>query len=269
MSGNEATPAIADAGCEPLKAAPAQLQRWKCVCAYDGTDFEGWQSQRGGRALQDVIEARLAQLLGGAVRIHSSGRTDAGVHAVGQVFHFDGNWRHGSERLLAALRAGLPSSIQIKSARPVASDFHSRFSALGKTYAYHLCLGDTDPFRRPYCWCVFKPLDLEAMEAAAGVLQGEHDFRAFSAFNGVEREDTVRQLRRLDLRRKGRQVIITAEGNGFLYKMVRSLVGALVSAAEGKLSCDALLAQLEGKVRTAAVVTAPPQGLFLMNVRYK
>jgi tRNA pseudouridine38-40 synthase len=248
-------------------AAP-RLQRWKAVCAYDGTSFEGWQSQAGGTAIQDVIERRLATLFGTTVRIHGSGRTDAGVHALGQVFHFDAAWRHGADKLVAALRAGLPTTIQIKSMRPVSSSFHARFSAVGKRYVYHVNLGDADPFTRPYCWPVFKPLDVEAMLAAATVLRGRHDFRAFTALNGPEREDTVRELSRLDVVRRGRRIRITAEANGFLYKMVRSLAGVLVAVGEGKLAANDLRALLASKQRTAAVHTAPPRGLFLEKVFY-
>jgi tRNA pseudouridine38-40 synthase len=133
-------------------------RRWKCTCAYDGGGFAGWQSQVGGTAIQDVIEARLAAIFGRPVRIHGSGRTDAGVHAHGQVFHFDAEWRHGTGKLLAAFRTGLPATIQIKSVRPVAAEFHARFQAKGKRYVYHLHLGDADPFTRPYCWAIFKPI---------------------------------------------------------------------------------------------------------------
>lgn len=248
-------------------AAVSRPQRWKCVCAYDGTTFAGWQSQAGGTAIQDVIEARLAQIFKRPVRIHGSGRTDAGVHAHGQVFHFDADWLHGEEKLLAALRV-LPAGIQIKSARPAPTSFHARFSATGKRYEYHVHLGDADPFTRPYAWVVHRPLDVPAMQAAARVLAGRHDFRAFTALNGPEREDTVRELTRLDVVRKGRRLKITAESAGFLYKMVRSLAGALVAAGEGKLSPDAVRALLAGGLRTPAVQTAPPQGLFLMRVFY-
>ncbi len=244
-------------------------KRWRCVCAYDGGALAGWQSQPGGQAVQDLIEARLAVVLGGPVRIHGSGRTDAGVHALGQVFHFDAAWRHGAEKLLAALRSGLPPAIQIKSARVVRPDFHARFSAKGKRYEYRLHLGDADPFERPYSWSVFRPLDLTAMTAAAAVLRGRHDFRAFAAENGTERESTVRDLRRLDIRRRGRRVRIVAEADGFLYKMVRSLVGVLVAVGEGRLAVSEVKAILAGGRRTPAVHTAPPQGLFLMKVFYR
>lgn len=249
-------------------ASESPVQRWKCECAYDGTAFAGWQSQVGGTAIQDVIEARLADVFKVPVRIHGSGRTDAGVHARGQVFHFDAAWRHGAEKLLAAMRSGLPPAIQIKSARAVRSDFHARFSASGKRYVYRLQRGDADPFIRPYCWSVFRPLDLAAMKRAAEALQGRHDFRAFTAVNGSERESTVRELRRLELRSRGRALLIKAEANGFLYKMVRSLVGVLVSVGEGRLTPEEVKRLLAGRVRTAAIQTAPAHGLFLEKVFY-
>jgi tRNA pseudouridine38-40 synthase len=252
------------------------VRRWKCTCAYDGTAFAGWQSQTpadgsappSGLAIQDVIEARLAAIFKAPLRIHGSGRTDAGVHAREQVFHFDAAWRHGPEKLLAAFRVGLPPTIQVSSVRAVSSDFHARFSAVGKRYEYYLHIGDADPFLRPYCWPVFRPLDLDAMRAAATALIGIHDFRAFTAVNGPEREDTVRELRRLDIVRRGRKVTLTAEADGFLYKMVRSLAGVLVAAGEGRLSLPEIRTILASRQRTALVQTAPPQGLFLVKVFY-
>lgn len=244
------------------------VRRWKCVCAYDGGAFIGWQSQEQRRGVQDVVEARLREIFGELVRTHASGRTDAGVHARAQVFHFDATWRHGPEKLIAALRSRLPGQLQIKSLRPVSPEFHARFSAKGKRYDYFVQLGDADPFTRPYCWPVFRPLDLEAMRATAAVLCGRHDFRAFTALNGPAREDTVRELTRLDVARTGRRIRITAEAPGFLYKMVRSLAGALVAAGEGRLTVAEVRALLRGGKRTPAVQTAPPQGLFLTKVFY-
>ena len=250
------------------KTATSGARRWKCICAYDGTVFAGWQSQAGGTAIQDVIEARLAQIFKQAVRVHGSGRTDAGVHAHGQVFHFDAEWSHAPGKLLAALRSGLPPTIQIKTITAVPATFHARFSATGKRYDYHIHLGDADPFTRPYCWMIFKPLDLEAMAEAAAILRGRHDFRAFTALNGPEREDTVRDLRRLDLVRRGRRLRMTAEAGGFLYKMVRSLAGVLVAVGEGRLTPRDVRSILHGRARIPAVQTAPPQGLFLTKVFY-
>lgn len=239
------------------------------MCAYDGTHFDGWQSQTGGQAVQDVIERRLSQIFNAGIRIHGSGRTDAGVHAHEQVFHFDAEWRHGAEKLLAAIRSMLSPAIQIKSVRPVPSGFHARFSVKRKRYIYHLYLGDADPFMRPFCWAVTKPIDISRMKAASLVLRGSHDFRAFTALNGPEREDTVRSLQRLDIIQRGCRVQIIAEANGFLYKMVRSLVGTLVAAGEGRLSVNDVGSILAGKKRVPAVQTAPPQGLFLAKVFYR
>lgn len=246
------------------------VSRWKCVCAYDGTDFAGWQSQPGGEEIQDVIERRLAVIFGEAVRIHGSGRTDAGVHAKGQVFHFDGAWRHGAAKLHAALRVNLPRAIQVRRVQAVEAAFHARYGAKGKLYHYHLVLGDADPFTRRTAWCVERgrPLDVGAMERAAAVLRGRHDFAGFAAFNGTERETTVRDLRRLEVKRRGRRVRLEFEADGFLYKMVRSLTGALVAVGEGKLDEDAIRGILTHPVRTAKVPTAPPQGLFLERVFY-
>ncbi len=252
-----------------MNRPPPKIQRWKCVVAYDGTDFAGWQSQAKADGIQDVIEARLAQIFGAPVRIHGSGRTDSGVHATGQVFHFDAAWPHGPEKMLAAFRVGLPPSIQIKSVRAVRADFHSRFQATGKRYEYRVQLGAADPFVRRYCWPFYRPLDVAAMQAAADLLRGRHDFRSFTALNGPEREDTVRDLRRLDVRRRGKTLRITAEADGFLYKMVRSLVGLLVSVGEGKVPLSQVKEILSGKTRTHVVQTAPPQGLFLVKVFYR
>lgn len=248
------------------------MTRWKCVCAYDGGGFAGWQSQAAGDSVQDALERRLAAIVGAPVRIHGSGRTDAGVHASGQVFHFDAAWGHGPEKLAAALRHQLPRAIQIVSVRPAPAAFHARFSATGKVYAYHLHLGDADPFTRPYCWPLPRPLDLAAVRAAAAVLAGRHDFRAFAARNGSEDggdANTVRDLRRLEVAARGRRVRITAEADGFLYKMVRSLVGTLVAAGEGKLAAADVARILAAGRRTPQVHTAPPQGLFLRRVLYR
>jgi tRNA pseudouridine38-40 synthase len=248
------------------------MKRWKCICAYDGGGFSGWQSQPAGDSVQDAVEARLATVLGVPTRTHASGRTDAGVHAHGQVFHFDAEWTHGPEKLAAALRHRLPKAIQIVSVREAPADFHARFSAKAKVYEYRIHIGDADPFKRPYCWAILKPLDLAAMRRSAAVLKGRHDFRAFSAINGAEPGEgtgTVRLLLRLEVLARGRDVRIVAEADGFLYKMVRSLVGALAAAGEGKLTPGEIKAHLASGVRTARIQTAPPQGLFLRRVLYR
>ena len=247
----------------------AVVPRWKCRVAYDGTTFSGWQAQPDNNAVQDHIERRLRELLQTEVRIHGSGRTDAGVHARGQVFHFDAAWRHGPEKLIAALGGGLPPSIQVQTAELAAPEFHARFSAVGKIYHYQIVHGRrADPFEHAYVWSVPKTLDVAAMRTAAEALRGRHDFRAFSAFGGEERENTVRTLARLDLIQDGSRLRIEAEAEGFLYKMVRSLAGALVYAGMGKLGPERIGQLLVSRERTAEVETAPPQGLCLMRVHY-
>jgi tRNA pseudouridine38-40 synthase len=243
--------------------------RWKCVCAYDGASFAGWQSQARADGVQDAIERRLEKIFHEPVRIFGSGRTDAGVHALGQVFHFDAAWSHGGAKLLAAFRMGLPPEILVKSVQPAAPQFHARFDAKGKRYEYRLHLGAADPFEHRYCWSVFRPLDVGAMREAAAALQGRHDFESFTVLNGSIREDSVRELRRLDVVRRGRTIRIIAEADGFLYKMMRSLAGALVSVGEGKLTVAQVKEILKARRRTHRILTAPPQGLFLVKVYYR
>lgn len=247
----------------------AKLTRWRAVCAYVGTDLEGWQSQPSGNAVQDHVEKRLTDILGTPIRIHGSGRTDAGVHARGQVFHFDAAWKHGGEKLERALATGLPRAIQVSCLRAARSDFHARYSAKGKRYIYFLNRGRADPFDEPFCWSLGgRPLDVDAMRALAKQLCGKHDFRAFSAFGGEEREDTVREVRRLEIIGRGAKLRVVAEADGFLYKMVRSLVGALVTVGLGKRRPEEIVALLDGRARTNLVETAPAQGLFLSKVFY-
>ncbi|HWA24672.1 MAG TPA: tRNA pseudouridine(38-40) synthase TruA [Lacunisphaera sp.] len=242
--------------------------RWKCVIAYDGGPFNGWQSQEGGNTIQDLVEKRLKKIFGHPIRIEGSGRTDSGVHARAQVFHFDSAWRHGGDKLRLAIQTGLPRAIQLKSVRRARADFHARFDARGKVYRYHLDLGESDPFTRQYCWPLNRALDWPAVLAAAKVLRGKHDFWAFSGENDRTYETTVRDLRRLEVRRVGRKVTFTFEADGFLYKMARSLAGALVNVGLGKLNPTDLAGLIRSRKRIPEVVTAPPQGLFLVKVIY-
>lgn len=245
-------------------------RRWKVVCAYDGTGFSGWQSQLNGKGIQDVIEARLAELFKQPVRIHGSGRTDAGVHARGQVFHFDAVWWHEAAKLKRAIGVGVSSAIQIKSVSAVKPDFHARFSAKTKCYIYRIVEGDADPFARPFVWRIERArrLDLGAMTEAADVLRGEHNFTAFAADNGGEVLDPVRNLSGLDIGQRGRKLEFKFSANGFLYKMVRSLTGALVRVGENRMTPADISRLLENGERTEAVPTAPAHGLFLERVFY-
>ncbi|HLP26333.1 MAG TPA: tRNA pseudouridine(38-40) synthase TruA, partial [Acidobacteriota bacterium] len=177
-------------------------------------------------------------------------------------------WAHGADKLRLALQATLPKSIQIVSVRRVPASFHARFSAKGKVYRYHVCLGEADPFHTAYRWSFGRALDFAAMERAAKVLRGKQDFWAFSGENDRTYETTVRDLRRLEIRRRGRELSFTFEADGFLYKMVRSLTGALINVGIGKLTPEDIAELIRTRRRIPNVVTAPPQGLFLMKVKY-
>jgi tRNA pseudouridine38-40 synthase len=248
--------------------ARREAVRFKAVCAYDGGRFHGWQSQANAVAVQDVIEKALAAVLGEPVRIHGSGRTDTGVHALAQVFHFDAAWPREPARLLAAIGTRLPAGVRVKTLVRARPDFHARFDATGKRYHYRIHLGWADPFEEPYCWSVARPLDLAAMQRTARLLSGRHDFAAFRAWNNDERETTVRDLRRFELRRRGRRLRIVLEADGFLYKMARSLAGTLVAVGSGRIGPDDAAALLESRRRVPEVTTAPAHGLFLERVFY-
>ena len=244
--------------------------RWKCTCAYDGTDFDGWQRQPGGGAVQNHIESALKQVFDLPLQLHGSGRTDAGVHARGQCFHFDAEWLHKPEKLVRALHSVLPTSIRIKSVKSVSDDFHARFSVSGKRYLYNYYLGRADPVDDRYVWaCRDLPLDLEGMQSAADRLLGTHDFTAYSATHGKESDpNPVKTVSRLQLKQRGKFIRLDTEGSGFLYRMVRSIAGALYAVGRGRLSPDDIAEILESKKRTHRIVTAPAKGLFLDKVFY-
>ncbi len=249
--------------------APAR-RKFKALCAYDGTDFYGWQSQAGGNTVQDFIEARLAVILRTPTRIHGSGRTDSGVHAKGQVFHFEADWAHPPADLLRALRCGLPAGIQVQRLSRAKADFHARFSAKGKRYSYRLFEGYAPPWDNRYYWSMGnRRLDLDAMAVAARHFIGEHDFSAFGARRGDGSADNpLKDMRRVDISRRGSRVTVTLEASGFLYKMARSMTGTLVEVGLGKISPSELAAILASRRRTEQVVTAPAKGLWMERVYY-
>lgn len=246
------------------------MKRWKCICAYDGTDFEGWQRQSNGRAVQNFLETALGQILDRPTLTHGSGRTDAGVHARGQCFHFDADWPHNGGKLLRALHATLPVSIRVASARPVGPDFHARHSARSKRYTYRFYLGRADPLQERYLWaCRAVPLDVDAMRAAAGRLIGTHDFSAFGATHGKDSDpNPVKNIHRLEINQRGRHLRLITEGSGYLYRMVRSFAGGLYSVGRGRLTPEEFGRILESKERTHRIVTAPAKGLCLEKVFY-
>jgi tRNA pseudouridine38-40 synthase len=244
--------------------------RWKCTCAYDGTDFDGWQRQPGGNAVQNHLEVALSRILDTKILTHGSGRTDAGVHARGQCFHFDAGWPHDENKLVRALHSMLPKTIRIDSVRRVSERFHARHSAKGKRYTYHYYLGRADPLQERYLWaCRSVPLDFEAMQQAAKILVGRHDFTAFGATHGKDSDpNPVKTIRRLELKQQGRHILLTTEGSGYLYRMVRSIAGGLYSVGRGRLTPAEVKEIRDSKKRTHRIVTAPAKGLCLEKVFY-
>ncbi|MDR2436359.1 MAG: tRNA pseudouridine(38-40) synthase TruA [Puniceicoccales bacterium] len=244
--------------------------RWKCTCEYEGTEFSGWQSQPGGNTIQDHIEARLRWIFSRRTPIHGSGRTDTGVHALGQVFHFDGEWQHGPGKLLRAFRCGLPSSIGITGVEEADPNFHARISAKKKCYKYYIFEGVPGAFNHRYNWCLGnRCLNFGAMQNLTPHFHGKHNFSAFCANRGDGSVPSpFKTVGEMKFERFNRGIVFTVVADGFLYKMVRMLVGSFVMLGLGKISGDAVLGMLLSGKRIANVDVAPANGLFLHAVEY-
>lgn len=251
------------------RISKVEPRRYRMSVAYDGTAYSGWQVQPGRTTVQGELERVLGEVTGETPRVNCSGRTDTGVHARDQVTHFDLCRPLETHRVTLGMNALLQDDIRVMSLKPCAPDFDARRSATGKEYRYHVWNGAIlPPFIRHQRLHERRRLDTDAMADAATPLVGRHDFAAFAANPHQERGGTVRELRRLDVRRKGHEVTIVAVGEGFLYKMVRSLAGFLVRVGVGELQPEDAATILASKERTARVPTAAPQGLFLWKVYY-
>ncbi|MCB1070745.1 MAG: tRNA pseudouridine(38-40) synthase TruA [Kiritimatiellae bacterium] len=250
-------------------SAAAQPRRLKVIVAYDGTHYAGWQVQPGKVTIQGTLEQALEALTHETIRIFCSGRTDTGVHAVGQVIHFDSRLDLAPWKWVRGINRYLPPEIQVTKVSRAKPDFDARFSAVGKEYRYFIWNAPVmPPHLRLYRAHVHKPLDLEAMKAAAALLQGTHDFAPFSANPGYNRGGTVRRLDRVSLTKKGYDLTLRVEGEGFMYRMVRSLAGYLIRVGLGEIPPEKTQDILRSGERTARVPTAHPQGLFLWRVKY-
>jgi tRNA pseudouridine38-40 synthase len=244
-------------------------RHFKLTIAYDGTNYGGWQLQPNAVTIQGLLEAALKKIAGKRVVVHGSGRTDAGVHARAQVANCSLNTNHRSRILRAALNANLPQDIRVLRVQEVDAQFHARFSARGKEYRYQIDCGPVaDPFQRDYAWHHPKALNVTAMRRAAKLLLGRHDFSALSANPMRPVETPVRTISKLLVTKRGNIVTIAVAADGFLYKMVRSIVGALVKAGEGRLTIEELHELIKAKKRRARIETAPAKGLFLWRVSY-
>jgi tRNA pseudouridine38-40 synthase len=245
-------------------------RRLKMIVAYDGKGFAGWQTQSHRNTIQDHIERALKRVAGKPVRVHGAGRTDAGVHALAQCAHVDliddhfsaPRWRH-------ALNALLPPAIRVLRCQYVSKDFHARVSAKGKIYRYRIWSAAVlPPFEYGRAWHVASPLDLELLKAAAKDFVGTHDFTGFAANRGTREKSTIRTIYSVRVRRNGPCLTLDFDGNGFLYKMIRLIVGSLVKCALGKLRVEDLTNRLASAQADTPRLAAPAEGLFLVRVRY-
>lgn len=244
--------------------------RFCLTIAYDGTNYAGWQVQPGHTTVQEVIELAIEAMAGVRVKLHGSGRTDRGVHARGQVAHFDLDTRMTVRSILFALNARLPQDIRITSVKKVGDNFHARRTAHSKEYRYCIFNGKIlAPQERLYAVQVHRPLDLDLMREGASRFVGEHDFRPFMANPQREIDSTVRTITDFEISKRGSFITLRVRGNGFLYKQVRSMVGMLIRIGHGQESPERITELLDSCAsRTARVPSAPPQGLTLWRVWY-
>jgi len=245
------------------------MRNLKLTLEYDGTEFHGFQRQRGLRTVQGAIEERFSRVLGEPVRVIGAGRTDAGVHAAGQVVSFATSRPVPVERMAGVLNAGLPGDVKLQSCEEVERGFHARRSARSRTYRYAVVEREApSPLLGRYALVTPGPLSVSGMTVAARPLVGRHDFRAFQASGSVTMT-TERNLMRLECRREGERLWITAEADSFLYRMVRLVVAALLAVGRGELEPEALAGALAtGEAPAGARKPAPACGLCLLRVLY-
>ncbi len=240
----------------------------KAVVAYDGTDYQGFQRQTRGRGIQQILEQALSTALREPILIKAAGRTDAGVHALGQVISFATSSPIPPENYRRAVAHLLPKDIALREAENVPDTFHARFDAVDKTYRYEVDYSPLpDPCAQRYAWLIREEPSLEAMNEAAALLVGTHDFSAFQN-HGSQETSPVRTMYEAHWDQVGNRYFFTIRGNGFLYRMVRNLVGCLVKVGTGKWSVADFAAVMASRDRKQAGMAAPACGLFLMHVSY-
>jgi len=245
---------------------------FKLTIAYDGTLFSGWQAQPGRRTVQGILQEAWRSITGEEVQVTASSRTDAGVHALGQTVGIETGTHLSADQLCRALNAKLPADVTVRAVAEAPADFHATHHAVGKRYQYRVYNHRLRPlFERQCVWHVPQELDADAMHRAGQVLVGKHDFASFQAA-GSERDSTVRTIHAVEVRRGGgeraSEVVIEVAGDGFLYNMVRIIVGSLVEVGQGRREESWLGEVLAGCDRRLAGRTAPPQGLCLLQVDY-
>ena len=246
--------------------------RLKFVVSYDGAPFAGWQSQPNGNTVQDHLETAFTAIIGERVRVHGAGRTDAGVHALAQTVHADVPKRAlSADAWPGALNASLPPTIRVLRCHLVPDSFHARFSAKGKVYRYRIWNGRIlPPLELNRAWHIAAPVDVSLLTAAAEEFRGRHDFAGYAANRGKPEENTLRTIDGVRVRSRGKLLTLEVSGDGFLYKMVRLMTGAIVRCGLGRSTPAEIRERLiqPMKVRDTIRTVAPAGGLFLVRVRY-
>lgn len=244
--------------------------RLKLIVAYDGSAFAGWQSQLHRKTIQDQLEGAFHKIAGARVRVHGAGRTDAGVHALAQSAHVDlPDRKMSAQQWRNALNAGLPNTLRVLKCRYVSEKFHARFSAKGKVYRYRIWAAPIlPPLELGRAWHIPAPLDVDLLISAGQQFLGRHDFAAFAAKRGKKEEDTVRTIRLVRVRKRSSCITIEVAGDGFLYKMVRLMVGAITRVALGKMEAGEICTRLKSARPEGSRFVAPAEGLYLVKVWY-
>ncbi len=245
-----------------------EKKRVRLIVAYDGTNYHGWQVQPGVITIESELNRCLSALLQEEIQVIGASRTDSGVHALGNVAVFDTTARMPAEKISYALNQRLPEDIRIQKSEEVASDWHPRHCDSRKTYEYHIYRGEFPmPIKRLYALHTYHKLDVERMREAAAFLEGEHDFKSFCQ-TGAQVESTVRTIYKAEMVEDGSELIIRVCGNGFLYNMVRIIVGTLLEVGQGKRKPEDVKRIIEEKERAAAGPTAPAHGLLLYQYEF-
>jgi tRNA pseudouridine38-40 synthase len=244
------------------------MRNIKITVEYDGTGYQGWQRQPNGISIQEILENKLALITNGAVRLFGSGRTDAGVHAGGQVANFKTETTIECRNLLRGINSLLPNDIAVSDVIDVEDDFHARYSAKSKVYSYNIYNSSVrSPLYRNYSWHIFEKLNVESMKKAALYLPGTRDFSSFCAA-GSDAKTYTRTVLDCSIVEETPMIIFTIEADGFLRYMVRNIIGTLVDVGKGRKTPEEFMEVMDSKDRTNAGITAPPQGLVLKEVKY-
>ncbi len=245
------------------------VRRICLIVAYDGTEYHGWQVQNNAVTIEEVLNQCLSDLLQEEIQVSGASRTDAGVHALCNAAIFDTQTRMPADKIAYALNARLPEDIRIQKSMEVAPDWHPRFANSKKTYEYHIYRGEfAMPIGRQYHLFTYRKPDVALMRKAADYFSGEHDFKSFCQ-SGAQTETTVRTIYGLDIRESGPELVIRVCGNGFLYNMVRIIVGTLLEVGEGKRTPESMKEVIDGKDRSLAGPTAPANGLLLAGYDFE